>query len=183
MRRIRLLFPIVIALLIIAGCSSNTQPSKKDEKIQTKDTAANENLKEDSGIWLYSAEMDDVDNYDGLDIKIDRVLISPSSAHIGIKGSMTNIGHSSFEAYPATAPITLNTGEELGPEEVITVSEEGSYIIKNKGDRLDFFYAWPMSNTSPSEVTSVSFSWRIFKTNGDDILDATTFTRKYTLNQ
>lgn len=183
MKRVRLLFSIVIALLIIAGCSSNTQTNNKDEEVQAKEATASEDLSEDSGIWLYSAEMDDEENYDGLDIKIDKVLISPSSAHIAIKGSMANIGHSSFEAYPATNPITLNTGEELGPEEVITVSEEGSAVMKNKGDRLDFFYAWPMSNTSPSEVTSVSFSWRIFKTNGDDVLDAATFSRKYTLNQ
>ncbi|WP_226569606.1 hypothetical protein [Bacillus stratosphericus] len=80
---------------------------------------------------------------------------------------MTNKGHSSFKAYPATETITLNTGEELGPEEVITVSEEGTFKLSKKGDRLDFFYTWPMSNTSPNEVTGVSFSWKIYEMAND----------------
>lgn len=183
MKRVRLLFSIVISLLIIAGCSSNTQPSNKDEEVQAKETSANENLREDSDLWAYSSEINDEDNIDGLNIKVDRILISPSSAHIAIKGSIENIGHSSFEAFPASETIKLNTGEELGPEELIKVSEEGTSKLKNKGDRLDFFYAWPMSNTSPNEVTSVSLSWKIYEMAGKDVSDSTSFSREYTFNQ
>lgn len=183
MKRVRLLFSIVIALLIIAGCSSNTQPSNKDEEVQAKESSANENLKEDSDLWAYSSEINDEDNIDGLTIKVDRILISPSSAHIAIKGSIENIGHTSFEAFPASETIKLNTGEELGPEELIKVSEEGTSKLKNKGDRLDFFYAWPMSNTSPNEVTSVSLSWKIYEMSGKDVSDSSSFTREYTFNQ
>lgn len=183
MKRVRLLFSIVIALLIIAGCSSNTQPSNKDEEVQAKETDTNDNLREDSDLWAYSSEINDEDTIDGLNIKVDRILISPSSAHIAIKGSIENIGHSSFETYPASETIKLNTGEELGPEELIKVSEEGTNELKNKGDRLDFFYVWPMSNTSPNEVTSVSLSWNIYEMSGKDITNSTSFARDYTFNQ
>ncbi|MEK4631482.1 hypothetical protein [Bacillus sp. EU55] len=183
LKRVGLLFSALIAAFLIGGCSSDSQPHKKDSTAKAEEVSTNENLGEDSAIWAYSAEMNDKGNYDGLDIKIERILISPSSAHIAIKGSIENIGHSSFEAYPAAETIKLNTGEELGPEEVIKVVEEGPNKLKKKGDRLDFFYAWPMSNTTPNEVTSVNLSWNIYKTIGNDAVNSATFTRNYTLKQ
>ncbi|APT47413.1 hypothetical protein [Bacillus safensis] len=182
MKRIQLLFSIATALLIIPGCTSNTQSSNKEETA-AEGIDSGDHLSEDSDLWVYSSEINDEDNIDGLNIKVDRILISPSSAHIAIKGSIENIGHSSFETYPASETIKLNTGEEVGPEELIKVSEEGTNELKNKGDRLDFFYAWPMSNTSPNEVTSVSLSWAIYEMTGKDISNSTSFAREYTFNQ
>ncbi|MCY7543875.1 hypothetical protein P9173_03125 [Bacillus safensis] len=182
MKRIQLLFSIATALLIIPGCTSNTQPSNKEEAA-AEGIDSGDHLSEDSDLWAYSSEINDEDNIDGLNIKVDRILISPSSAHIAIKGSIENIGHSSFETYPASETIKLNTGEEVGPEELIKVSEEGTNELKNKGDRLDFFYVWPMSNTSPNEVTSISLSWAIYEMTGKDISNSTSFAREYTFNQ
>ncbi len=182
MKRIQLLFSIATALLIIPGCTTNTQPSNKEEAA-AEEIYSGDHLSEDSDLWAYSSEINDEDNIDGLNIKVDRILISPSSAHIAIKGSIENIGHSSFETYPASETIKLNTGEEVGPEELIKVSEEGTNELKNKGDRLDFFYVWPMSNTSPNEVTSVSLSWAIYEMTGKDISNSTSFAREYTFNQ
>ncbi|MBR0584010.1 hypothetical protein HF326_13210 [Bacillus altitudinis MN12] len=72
-----------------------------------------------------------------------------------IKGSMLNAGQSSFEAYRAVEIIKLNTGEE----EVIQV-EEGTNELNQKGDRLDFFFVWPLSYSMPTEVNRI-FSWCI----------------------
>ncbi|WP_144491129.1 hypothetical protein [Bacillus sp. WP8] len=182
MKRIQLLFSIATALLIIPGCTSNTQQSNKEEAAAGA-IDSSDHLSEDSDLWAYSSEINDEDNIDGLNIKVDRILISPSSAHIAIKGSIENIGHSSFETYPASETIKLNTGEEVGPEELIKVSEEGTNELKNKGDRLDFFYVWPMLNTSPNEVTSISLSWAIYEMTGKDISNSTSFAREYTFNQ
>ncbi|ATH73151.1 MULTISPECIES: hypothetical protein [Bacillus] len=180
MRMSTLFISFMIILIALLGCSKSADKPSIATTIP-KDTY--EQLKEDSAIWTDVYEMNDSGNYEGLSIEVERVLISPSSSHIAIKGSMLNTGQSSFEAYPAVETIKLNTGEELGAEEVIPVKEEGKNELNQKGDRLDFFYVWPLSYSIPNEVNGIEFSWRIFKNAGNNVSDATTFTRKYTLNQ
>ena len=160
--------------------------AKKEDKPKTDaSTATSSDSSNKDDIWTYYNGTQWSDNFDGLNLQIEKVVLSDKAPSIdnadkkesaaGVKFKLTNTTKDKFTTYPDQAVLVTSTGEQIDMPNMLISDHLGGEI--DEGVTKEGNIIWYLKNTGTAkDITWVKLSWNAHK-GAEDNLDNPT--KKY----
>lgn len=180
MKLIKIALPIALSILVLTACGQ----SEATKELESKDTnkavakvdsataaSAKDAPKESpkkQDIWTYYNDAKWSDNYQGLKLDIEKVVVSDKAPNkedgktfnasaVGVKFKLENTTDGLFTAYPDQARLVTSTGEQIDMPEMFLSDHIGGEI--EKGVIKEGNIIWYLNRGHAEDIKWIKLKW------------------------
>lgn len=168
---LRILPSLLLVLLLVACGEENIELQGETSEAKTGETEEaveeSESEEESDDIWTYYEDATWSDNFNGLEIEIQKVAVTneapaedgsdDTQSAVGVKFKMENTTEDKFTTYPDQAELVTSTGEQIDMPDMWLSDSLGGEI--DKGVIKEGDIVWYLERGEADKIEWIKMSW------------------------